>query len=471
MTACAIEGGSAGAAATAEPEAESEAESGTEPEPKESRTESGVEWGRKKYGAEPEPEGSGDPVESAGADAPGLPGFRAGEAASETSSAVGGPASPAGDAPLPGGFTLTADGAYAARLTAAPGPPGERAWYPERWTLDGPEPYAVPLPLDQPEEPDAEVAPLADGRVLIRRRVADRQQFSLLYPTGPGTGELLLGAVEFAEMTLLPPSPDGRCVYALSAGDHHSSLWLVAGGAFGPEEIARIPGRCSGGAWLDRAGRLLALDRRAPGGGPVKAVAVDLGRGAEVTPLLQIAPDSDDRLLLADADSGLLLIRSDAPGHDRLGWGVLGSCLPVRFPECLRLADAAVTPFAVQPGQMLMPESCAVALRIDGAAGSRLGVWRPAGRRLHQFAAPPGWAAGAGYWSRDGVLRLPYTNAATSCGVAMLDAPGDVEPSSETGRPGDAEGGTQPSAAVSAPAVCKPVPLGQAPLHRAARSD
>lgn len=463
MTACAIEGGSAGAAATAEPEAES----GTEPDPKES----GAEYGHKEYGAEPEPEGSGDPVKSAGADAPGLPGFRAGEAGSETSSPVGGPASPAGDAPLPGGFTLTADGAYAARLTAAPGPPGERAWYPERWTLDGPEPYAVPLPLDQPEEPDAEVTPLADGRVLIRRRVADRQQFSLLYPTGPGTGELLLGAVEFAEMTLLPPSPDGRCVYALSAGDHHSSLWLVAGGAFGPEEIARIPGRCSGGAWLDRAGRLLALDRRAPGGGPVKAVAVDLGRGAEVTPLLQIAPDSDDRLLLADADSGLLLIRSDAPGHDRLGWGVLGSCLPVRFPECLRLADAAVTPFAVQPGQTLMPESCAVALRIDGAAGSRLGVWRPAGRRLHQFAAPRGWAPGAGYWSRDGVLRLPYTNASTSCGVAMLDAPGDVEPSSETGRPGDAEGGTQPSVAVSAPAVCKPVPLGQAPLHRAARSD
>ncbi|UPT41601.1 hypothetical protein [Streptomyces sp. WAC00303] len=463
MTACAIEGGSAGAAATAEPEAES----GTEPDPKEPGAESGPE----QYGAEPEPEGSGDPRKTAGADAPGLPGSFAGEDGPEASSAAGGPAAPADGGPLPGGFTLTADGAYAARLTAAPGPPGERAWYPERWTLDGPEPYAVPLPLGQPEEPDAQVAPLADGRVLIRRRVADRQMFSLLYPTGPGTGELLLGTVECAEMTLLPPSPDGRCVYALSAGEHHSSLWLVTGGAFGPEEVARIPGRCSGGAWLDRAGRMLALDRRAPGGGPVKAVAVDLGRGAEVTPLLQIAPGSDDRLLLADADSGLLLLRSDAPGHDRLGWGVLGSCLPVRFPECLRLADAAVTPFAVQPGQMLMPESCAVALRIDGAAGSWVGVWRPAGRRLHQFAAPLGWAPGAGYWSRDGVLRLPYANGATSCGVALLDAPQDVEPSSVTGRPGDAEGGTQPSAAVSAPAVCKPVPLGQAPLHRTARSD
>lgn len=421
MTACAIEGGTAGAATTADPGSE---ESG-EPE---------------------EPVGAAESVEPEGA------------------------AAPWAEAPTgPGAFTLTADGAYAARLTAAPGPPGaQRAWYPERWTLDGPEPYAVPLPLHQPEEPDAQVVPLADGRVLIRRRVADRQMFSLLYPTGPATGELALGAVECDGMTLLPPSPDGSSVYGLSAGDHSSLLWLVAGGAFGPELVAEIPGHCSGGVWLDRAGRMLALDRRLPGGGPVKAVAVDLERNGEVTPLLQITPSSDDRLLLADPDSGLLLIRSNAPGHDRLGWGVLGSCLPVRFPECLRQADLAVTPFAVQPGQMLMPESCAVALRIDGPAGSWVGIWRPQGRRLHQLAAPDGWSAGAGYWSRDGVLHLPYANTSTPCGVALLDAPGDEEPLPGTaGKEGDTSG-TEPSAAVTPPVVCRPVPLGQAPLHRAA---
>lgn len=428
MTACAIEGGTAGAATAADPGPET---------------------------AGPGPDGPGGP---GGAREPAREG------------------SPAPEAPhAPDVLTLTADGAYGARLTAAPGPPGgQRAWYPERWTLDGPEPYAVPLPLNQPEEPDAQVVPLADGRVLIRRRVADRQMFSLLYPTGPATGELALGAVECEAMTLLPPSPDGRSVYGLSCGDHSSLLWLVAGGAFGPELVAEVPGRCSGGVWLDRAGRMLALDRRLPGGGPVKAVAVDLERNGEVTPLLQIAPSSDDRLLLADADSGLLLIRSNAPGHDRLGWGVLGSCLPVRFPECLRPADVAVTPFAVQPGQMLMPESCAVALRVDGAAGSWVGIWRPQGRRLHQFAAPEGWSAGAGFWSRDGVLHLPYANASTPCGVALLDAPGDEEPSPEAGGTVGAGGeghGTEPSAAVAPPVVCKPVPLGQAPLHRVASTD
>ncbi|TXS42536.1 hypothetical protein [Streptomyces sp. OR43] len=377
-----------------------------------------------------------------------------------------------GETVLPA-LTLTADGAYAARLTAARDAVTgtETARYVERWTLDGPEPYAVPLPLDRPEDAGSQVLPLADGRVLIRRRVADHHTLSLLYPTGPGTGELPLGAVECAELTLLPPAPDGVSAYALSTGAYSTGLWRVAGGACGPEHLADLPGRCSGGVWLDRAGRLLALDREPAGGGPVKAVAVDLGRDAEMTPLLQIAPDSNDRLLLADPDSGLLLIRSDAPGHDRLGWGVLGSCLPVRFPECLRLPDAAVTPFAVQPGQMLMPESCAVALRIDGAAGSWAGIWRPSGRRLHQLAAPEGWLAGSGSWSRDGVLGLPYANEDTACAVAFLTAPADLEPPAEAAPGACAESGTQPSATVPHPPVCRPVPLGQAPLMGRTGSD
>ncbi|WP_234316839.1 hypothetical protein, partial [Streptomyces sp. NRRL S-15] len=190
--------------------------------------------------------------------------------------------------PVPPALTIAADHAYAARLTTAGKTAGD-AWYPERWTLDGPEPYAVPLPLDQPEEADSDVLPLSDGRVLIRRRVgADLHTFSLLYPTGPGTGELSLGSLDCAELALLPPSPDGMSVFALLPGAHSTGIWLVAGGAFGPEHVADVPGRCSGGVWLDREGRLLSLDRQLPGGGPVKAVVVDLERGGEVTPLLQI---------------------------------------------------------------------------------------------------------------------------------------------------------------------------------------
>ncbi|MFB7220760.1 hypothetical protein [Streptomyces sp. NPDC056227] len=436
MAVRAIEGESAGAAVTVDPASGEAEEPGGSDEPEEP-------------GGLIEPGGQGEFGE------PSLPDGPGGSAGPGGAVAVGA-----------GAFTIAADGSYAARLTLA-GQAPDAAWFPERWTLDGHEPYAVPLPLDQPEEPDSDVLPLADGRVLIRRRVADRHAFSLLYPTGPGTGELPLGALECADdtpLTLLPPSPDGASAYALSVGERSTAVWLVAGGAYGPEQVAEVPGRCSGGVWLDRAGRMLALDREPVGGGPVKAVAVDLDRSGEVTPLLQITPDSNDRLLLADADSGLLLIRSDAPGHDRLGWGVLGSCLPVRFPECLHPADLAVTPFAVQPGQTLMPESCAVALRIDGAAGSWVGVWRPVGRRLHQLAAPEGWLAGSGLWTRDGFLKLPYVGRDVPCGVALLQAPEDGERGAGPAWTTVAESGMQPSAAAAPLPVCKPVPLGQAPL-------
>ncbi|MFB7515357.1 hypothetical protein [Streptomyces sp. NPDC056144] len=369
---------------------------------------------------------------------------------------------PAGFTITASGFTITANGAYAARLAGA----GD-ALYVERWTLDGPEPYAVPLPLGQPEEPGTQVLPLADGRVLVARRVDGRRStFSLLYPTGPETGELQLGAVEAPgseRLVLLPPSPDGICAYAMCVGPDTTTLWLVAGGAFGPERVAEVKGHCSGAVWLDRTGRMLALDRRLDDG-PVKAVAVDLERGGEVTPLLQITEESDDRLLLADPDSGLLLIRSDAPspGRERLGWGVLGSLLPVRFPECLRLDDAEVTPFAVQPGQVLMPESCSVALRIDAGGGSWVGTWEPSSRRLVQAAAPVGWLAGAGLWTAEGVLRLAHVTAETPCGLTELEVPPEPEPEPEPGSVVVGESGVAGES--DEPRVCRPVPLQQAPL-------
>ncbi|MGW0880456.1 hypothetical protein [Streptomyces sp. NPDC002671] len=402
------------------------------------------------------------------------------------------------------GCTLTADGAYGARLALC----GE-SWFPERWTLDGPEPYAVPLPGNQPEEPGTEVQPMADGRVLIHRLVERRHAFSLLYPTGPGTGELPLGTVECPEpdarLTLLPPAPGGVRAYARTVGPNSTAVWLVAGGALGPERLAVIPGRCSGGVWLDRAGRLLALDQELAG--RTKTVVVDLERGGEISPLLQITDDSDDRLLLADPDSGLLLISSDAPspGRERLGWGVLGSTLPVRFPECLRVAvpqsrlrptggaPIAVTPFAIQPGQMLMPESCAVALRIDGPSGSWVGTWRPAERQVRHLPAPDGWLTGAGLWTRDGVLRLPYATEEVPCGVAELTAPrgeparkraGVEMGGPKPGEPGDMgpedpvrDGTARETPPVAAPrdaaepdppapSAVRPVPLGKAPLGR-----
>ncbi|MBQ0830123.1 hypothetical protein [Streptomyces tagetis] len=358
------------------------------------------------------------------------------------------------------GCAVAAEGAYAARLAR-----DGQSWYPERWTLDGPEPYAVPLPVHQPEEPGTEVQPMGDGRVLVHRVAAERHLFALLYPTGPGTGELPLGAVEHPEgaggLRLVPPVPGGERAYALAVGRRTTTVWRVAGGSSGPEPVAEVTGRCSGGAWLDREGRMLALDRET--GGRTKAVVVDLGRGGEVSPLLQIAEESDDRVVLADPDSGLVLVRSDAPspGRHRLGWGVLGSTLPVRFPRCLRVADCLVTPFAIQPGQALTPERCAVALRVDGPFGSWVGVWRPAERRVRHLPAPEGWLTGAGLWTPDGELCLPYATDEVPCALARLTVPeADAEPAPEE----------EPEAAEPAPATApRPVPLQQAPLAGLAR--
>ena len=320
---------------------------------------------------------------------------------------------PDGVLPTPRPLTIAADGSYAARLVATDGAEG---WCPERWTLDGPEPYVVRLPGGQPEDPDSQLVPLADGRVLIGRRADGAHHFSLLYPSGPETGELPLGSVESDRVTLLPPAPDGARVYALAAREDATAVWLVCGGAFGPELVTVLAGQCAGGAWLDRPGRLLALDRT-DATGRTRTVTVDVEHGGEPTELLRIAEESNDRLLLADPDSGLLLVRSDAPGSDRIGWGVLGSHRPVRFPEALRPEGVLVTPFAVQPGQALLPEACAVALRMTTAEADWVAVWRPQEKELRHLAAPAGWLPGTGRWTADGDLLLPYVTPQVPCGI------------------------------------------------------
>ncbi|SOD60155.1 hypothetical protein SAMN06297387_10233 [Streptomyces zhaozhouensis] len=326
-----------------------------------------------------------------------------------------------GQAQGPGPLTIAADGSYAARLVAR----GQGGWCPERWTLDSPEPYAVLLPAAQPEERDSPLVPLADGRVLIGRRTEGRYHFSLLYPSTPDTGELALGAVECERLTLLPPAPDGARVYALAPQPGEgggTALWLVCGGAFGPELVTVIAGGCSGGAWLDGAGRLLAVNR-VDASGRTRAVTVDVEHGGEPTELLRIAEDSDDRLLLADHDSGLLLVLSDAPGSERIGWGVLGSHRPVRFPESLHQPGVRMAPFAVQPGQVLMPEQCGVALRMTTADAEWVAVWRPQQRELSHLAAPAGWLAGTGRLTVHGDLLLPYVTPQVPCGVATVPVP------------------------------------------------
>lgn len=344
-------------------------------------------------------------------------------------------------------LTLSACGSYAARLATV-----EAGWYAERWTLDGPEPYAVPLPVGQPEDPGTEVLPLSDGRVLIARRSAGSYLLSLLYPTGPDTGELSLGSVGCPWMTLLPPAPDGVRAYGLVVEGDATTVWLVCGGGQGPRPVLTVPGRCQDGAWLDRGGRLLALNRTDTGG-RTRAVTVDVAAGGEAAVLLQIGERSNDRLLLADPDSGLLLVASDAPGKERIGWGVLGSHRPVRFPEALYPDGVAVHPLAVQPAQVLTPESCGVALRMMGPEGDWPAVWRPQQRDLQHLPAPAGWLPDGSHWTPGGELLLPFVEYPAPCGVLRV-------PTSAAEPTGAWDGGMPTGHRSAAAPVAAPVPGG-----------
>lgn len=371
------------------------------------------------------------------------------------------PAAPPGvvPAPLRTRFTVAPDGSYAACLAVG----GDGVRHVERWTLDGQVPYTVALPGAAPEGAGTRALPLPDGRVLVLRESAGRYDLALLYPCGARTGEVPVGFLYGEEVRLMPPLADGR-VFAVAYGAGTSTVWQVHGGP-GLERRAELAGRCTGGVWLDAAGRLLALDRERDG--RVRTVAADLATGV-VTPLLQIGARSEDRLLLADPGSGLLLVRSDAPGTARLGWGVLGSGRPVRFPDCLCDPEAGpgagqVEPVAVQPGDPLAPEACAVLLRIGGRAA----LWRPYARRPACLPTPPGWLAGSAWWSGRGTLRMPYAGPDVPYGVRDIDAERYAPrvralPSAARHRPELTR--RQPVSAPGSPPAGRVVPLQQAPL-------
>jgi hypothetical protein len=300
---------------------------------------------------------------------------------------------------------------------------GGGGWFVERWSLDGPEPYAVPLPGPQPEDAGTQVLPLPDGRVLVCRELgagSGQHDLSLLYPSGAGTGTQHVGTLSGAEVRLLPPGPTGA--FATCHDGRATTLWRVCGAdGGGPARLLTVPGRCTGGAWLDRTGQLLALDRAL--GGRTKAVVVDLD-GGRISPLLQLTEDSDDRLLLAEPDSGLMIVRSDATGEARLGWGVLDSGRPVRFPDTLRLPGALLTPVAAQPGQILTPEACVVAFRVAvPGGGESLALWRPGERRLHWRAVPADWLGPAARWLPRAPLHVPTPTALLSYDPPPAPAP------------------------------------------------
>ncbi|MFG2820327.1 alpha/beta hydrolase family protein [Kitasatospora sp. NPDC048365] len=321
-------------------------------------------------------------------------------------------------------FTFAADGSHAACLAAGT----DGGWYVESWRLAEGGPAAPtglrPAAGRAAESLRSQLVALADGRVLVCRHDGDRHALVLLGPGADGgpVEELALATLRLPGLRLLPipradgSGPGGPVAVALGTDTRPvTTVWLVTAEPSEPVRVTELPGLYGGGVWLDRSGRLLALDRVADG--VVKTVVLDLELGS-VTPLLEIGERSNDRLVLFDPETRFGMVRSDAPGTDRLGWGLLGGSEPVRFPECLHIAGMFLRPIALAPGDGTAEPR--VAVQLDHGAGSALALWQPSGGRLDPLPVPAGRLGAIGHWSAAG-LRMPYSAPDRPAALATLD--------------------------------------------------
>ncbi|GAA1138008.1 hypothetical protein GCM10009664_03370 [Kitasatospora gansuensis] len=344
-------------------------------------------------------------------------------------------------------FTFALDGSHAACLAAG----ADGGWYAESWRLpaEGPaEPTALPLPGNRSESLHSQLISLPDGRVLVCRHDGDRHTLLLLSaPTAEHpTFEQELATIRRPGLRLLAmpggQRPAGAPVAVALGTDTRpvTTVWLVPADGTAPIEVAELPGLHGGGVWLDHTGRLLALDRVQQG--KVRTVVLDLELG-QVTPLLEIGEQSNDRLALYDPDTRFAMVRSDATGSDRLGWGLLGGQQPLRFPDSLHVPGVFLRPIALD--RHSGPDGRRVVLQVDHGASSALTLWHPELNRLTPLPVPPGRLGAIGHWSAAG-LRMPYSAPDHPAALATME----VDVLVELGQP------TQ--------AAAVPLPLQLAPL-------
>ena len=289
------------------------------------------------------------------------------------------------------GFAITANGAYAARLARTAAAPGSRSA--GRWTAPSRTRCRCPATSRRNPTPrccrwrtagcSSTAAWPAGTPSPCSTRPGPAPASCRSARSMPARTGSAAAAVPGRQLRLRPRGRPGTT----------TALWLVAGGAFGPERWPDVTGRCSGGVWLDRTGRMLALDRELDG--RTKAVAVDLERGGEVTALLadrrgQRRPAAARRRRQRTAPDPLGRAGRRTARLGRAGLRAAGALPRVPAPGG-RGRHAVRHPAG--PGA-----DAGVAARWPCAStrrrGSWLGIWRPAGRRLHQLAAPRGgWRA------------------------------------------------------------------------------
>ncbi|MDI2128584.1 alpha/beta hydrolase family protein [Yinghuangia seranimata] len=319
-------------------------------------------------------------------------------------------------------YSFSLDGGHAACLATV----GDGTWHVESWPLVPGASGAAPVP-ERPNGGRAEhlhtqLLALSDGSVLLCRHEPGGRHDLVLVGGPDADGEQVVASVRSPGLRLLPyPGADGLALALGTDTTPTTTVWRVPIGGGPLETFAELPGMFGGGVWLDTEARRLALD--AVRGGRVKSAVLDLSEGV-LSPLLELAEDSNDRLQLCDPVSGLLVISSDAPGHERLGWIRLPedrgeSPERVRFPEMVHLPNTTVRPVAIAP------DGARVALQLDRGATSRLAVWGPEDGTLLDVAVPEGCLGGVGRWTSTG-LHIPFSTPDRPGALATVlpDRPG-----------------------------------------------
>ncbi|MCE0763937.1 class IV lanthionine synthetase LanL [Pseudonocardia kujensis] len=314
------------------------------------------------------------------------------------------PTPPAARPPKRLGFRFSLSGRHGACLVGSGG-----RHQVEAWSFDPPRQHLVSA--EQPETRWTQPLPLDDGSLLVTRPIDARHHLTLVDPDGTAR---LLGVVDAQGLRLVTGPANGGASgdalgWAFSTDrDGTTGLWRV--GPAGPVEVGRVPGVVPSSAWLDSAGRSLAVGCLTDG--RMRPLVIDTLDGS--TRPLSDRTDEGVRPLLCAPETGLLVV---GRGADRLGWAGDHGRGPLTFPDVLRSTDdRRVWPLALDP------RGRRVLLQLDEPCRAHLAVYEPGTDELAAVPVPPGVIGGSAHWGED-VLRFPFTGPASPPGLAELTPP------------------------------------------------